>query len=89
MVTAPQSQDVLRIIAQGVINALFARRRIRSLLIVRKVVEDDSSRFRLHLKNMSAIEVLVTPEEFFSEAVRKEVLRRFAAIRQSPRLHKH
>ena len=82
MVTAPQNQDVLRVIAQGVINALFARRRIRSVPIVRKVVEDDSHHFRLYLQHMAAIEVLVNPEEFFSEAVRKEVLRRFAAIRQ-------
>ena len=88
MVTAPQNHDLLRLIAQGVINALFAKRRIRCVLVVRKVVENDSYRFRLYLKNMSAIEVLVDPEEFFSEAVRKEVLRRFAAIRQSPRLHK-
>ena len=86
-----ENQDQLRIIVQGVINALFAGRRIRCAPIVKKVVADGSDNFRIHLDDnqVSAISVTVEAEEFFAEAVRKAVLRRLASSRQIPGSYRH
>ena len=72
------SREVLKTITQGVINSLFAKRTIRFVPTVLKVVEEGSNRFGIHLDDtrVSVIKVAVEPEEFFAEAVRKAVLRR-------------
>jgi hypothetical protein len=86
-----QNQDELKIIAQGVINALFAARRIRCAPIVAKVVMDGSNGFRIHLEDspLSVINVALDADEFFGEAVRKAVLRRLASSRQIPGSQTH
>ena len=70
----------LRIIAQGVINSLFAKRFIRCAPVVREVVVEERYRFAIHLDDsqISLIKVAVEPEEFFAEAVRRSLLRRLA-----------
>ena len=70
--------EVLKIIAQGVINSLFAKRLIRFAPTVLKVVEEGSFCFGIHLddRRVSRIRVAVEPEEFFAEVVRKALLRR-------------
>lgn len=70
--------EVLKVIAQGVINSLFAKRLILIAPTVIKVVEEGSNRFRIHLDDgrVSLIRVAVEPELFFAEVVRKAVLRR-------------
>ena len=70
--------QVLTIIAQGVINSLFAKKSIRIAPVVRQVTHEGRDRFGIHLDNdqVSLIKVAVEQEEFFTEAVRKAVLRR-------------
>lgn len=70
--------EVLKIIAQGVINSLFAKKNIRSAPLVRKVIDQGRERFALYLDDdqVSLIKVAVGPEEFFAEAVRKTLLTR-------------
>ena len=78
LTSTDSNADVLKLIAQGVINSLFAKRLIRSAPIVLKVVEEGSSRFRIHLdgSRVSLIRVTVEPKVFFAEVVRKAVLKR-------------
>jgi hypothetical protein len=70
----------LRIIAQGVINSLFAKRFIRCAPAVHDVVEEERYRFAIHLDDCEVplIKVALEPEEFFAEGVRRTVLRRLA-----------
>lgn len=81
-----QNQVELRIIAQGVINALFAGRRIRCAPIVKKVVVNGTDSFRIYLDDsqVSVINIVLDAEQFFGEAVRKAVVRRLASSRQIP-----
>jgi hypothetical protein len=70
--------QVLKIIAQGVINSLFAKKSIRCAPVVRKVSDKGQDRFGVYLDDdqISLIKVAVEPNEFFAEAVRKAVLER-------------
>lgn len=72
------NSEVLKIIAQGVINSLFAKKNIRSAPLVRKVIDQGRERFALYLDDdqVSLIKVAVGPEEFFAESVRKTLLTR-------------
>jgi len=78
--------ELLKIIAQGVINSLFAKRLIRFPPTVLKGVEEGSFRFGIHLddRRVPRIRVAVEPEEFFAEGVRKALLRRIGTRDRDP-----
>ena len=70
--------EMLKLIAQGVINSLFAKGLIRCAPMVLKVVEEGNSGYRIHLDDsrVSLIRVAVEPKVFFAEVVRTALLRR-------------
>jgi hypothetical protein len=73
-----ENHDTLRLIAQGVINSLFAHGRIRTAPVVQKLVDQGSYRFSVYLDDnkLPVIRVTVNPEELFAEALRKALVRR-------------
>ena len=73
-----ENHDTLRVIAQGVINSLFAHGRIRSAPVVAKLVDEGSYRFSVYLDDskLRVLRVSVSPDELFADALRKALARR-------------
>ena len=69
----------LKTIAQGVINAPFAKRHIQCAPVYVRYLRG-RDRFAIHLDDsrVALIKLALDPEEFFAEALRNAVLRRLA-----------